>query len=489
MASALAGRRHLDGLEAALERAVLLDRLAELRGRGGADALNFAARKRRLQDVGGVQRTFRRTGAHQGVQLVDEDDGVLVLHQLLHDGLEPLFELAAVLGAGHDQRKVQRQDALVGQERRHVALGDALRQAFHDGGLAHARLADQHRVVLGAAAEDLHHALQFVVAADERVERVVHGGLREVAAEFRQQGAFLGTRGGHLLALRTLQLLADGGEPQPALVQNLGGEALLFAQQAQQQVLGPDVLVAQPLGFFGAVGQHALAFVAEGQVHRSGDLLADGGVSFDLLADGFHRRVGTQEPVGQRLVFPQQAQQQVFRLDVRAAELAGLVAREKDHPPRLLRVSLEHRTARPPKTKDTPYRCPGCESFPPAGTKPPFSMAQNAVATPRKRQIVRDENRGELVRAVQTFQELEDHLPGPEIQVPGRLVGEQNRRLAHQRAGQHDPLLLSARKFTGAVRWPAPAAPLHPTSPAIPRPPAHAASPESATASSHFPAR
>ena len=200
-----AGRRHLDGLEAALQRAVLLDGLAEFGGRGGADALDFAARKGRLQDVGGVQRPFGRTRAHQGVQLVDEDDGVLVLHQLLHDGLEPLFELAAVLGAGHDQRKVQRQDALVGQERRHVALGDALRQAFHDGGLAHARLADQHRVVLGAAAEDLHHALQLVVAADERVERVVHGGLGEVAAEFRQQRAFLGTRGGHFLALRTLQ--------------------------------------------------------------------------------------------------------------------------------------------------------------------------------------------------------------------------------------------------------------------------------------------
>src|ERR1035437_5401117 len=56
-----------------------------------------------------------------GWQLVDEDDGVLVLHQLLHNGFEPLFKLAAILGAGHDQREVQRQDALVGQERRHVA--------------------------------------------------------------------------------------------------------------------------------------------------------------------------------------------------------------------------------------------------------------------------------------------------------------------------------------------------------------------------------
>ena len=343
MASRFVRRRHLDGLEAALERPVLLDRLAELGRRGGADALDLAARERRLQDVGGVQRTFGRARAHQRVQLVDEDDGVLVLHQLLHDGLQPLFELAAVLGAGHDQRKVQRQDALVGQEGRHVALGDALRQAFDDGRLADARLADQHRIVLGAAAEDLDHPLQFVIAPDQRVEGVVHGGLGQIAAELRQQRAFLGPRGRHLFTLRTRQFLADGGQPQTALVQDLRGETLLFAQQAQQQVLGADVLVVQPLGFFRAIGQHALAFVAQRQIHGGGNLLADGGVAFDLLADRLHGGMRTQEPVRQRLVFAQQAEEQVFGLDVRTAELAGLVPREEDHPPRLLRVTLKHK--------------------------------------------------------------------------------------------------------------------------------------------------
>ena len=343
-----AGRRNLDGLEAALERAVLFDGLAELGRRGRADALDFAARQRRLQDIGGVERTFGRTGAHQGVQLVDEDDGVLILHQLLHDGLQALFELAAILGAGHDQGKIQRQDALVGQERRHVALGDALGQAFHDGGLAHARLADQHRVVLGAAAQDLDHALQFVIAADQRIERVVHGGLGQVAAEFGQQRAFLGAVGGHLFGLRTRQLFANGGKAQAALMQDLGGEALLFAQQAQQQVLGADVLVVQALGFFGAIGQHALALVAQRQIHGGGNLFANRGVAFDLLADGFDRRVRPQKTVGQRLIFAQQTQQQMLGFDIRAAELAGLVAGEKDDPPGLFRITFKH-------DRDAPY--------------------------------------------------------------------------------------------------------------------------------------
>ena len=162
------GRRDLDGLEAALERAVFLDGLAVFGRRGGADALNFAAGERGLEDVGGVERAFGRAGADQGVQLVDEDDGVLILHQLFHDGLEALFKLAAIFGSGDDEGQIEREDALVGEEAGNVAVGDALREAFDDGGLADAGLADEHRVVLGAAAEDLDDALEFLIAADER---------------------------------------------------------------------------------------------------------------------------------------------------------------------------------------------------------------------------------------------------------------------------------------------------------------------------------
>src|SRR5215212_7193620 len=52
----LGRRRDLDGLEPAFERAVLLDGLAEVGGRRGADALNLAARERRLEDVRRVER-------------------------------------------------------------------------------------------------------------------------------------------------------------------------------------------------------------------------------------------------------------------------------------------------------------------------------------------------------------------------------------------------------------------------------------------------
>src|SRR5690242_14583248 len=50
----------------------------------------------------------------------------------------------------------------------------------------------------------------------------------------------------------------------------------------------------------------------------------------------------TQEPIRQCFVFAQQAQQKVFGLDVRRAELAGFVTSKKDYPPRLFCVAFKH---------------------------------------------------------------------------------------------------------------------------------------------------
>ena len=47
---------------------------------------------------------------------------------------------------------------------------DAVREAFGDRGLADAGLADERRVVLGAAREDLDDPLDLLLAADDRVE-------------------------------------------------------------------------------------------------------------------------------------------------------------------------------------------------------------------------------------------------------------------------------------------------------------------------------
>ena len=147
---------------------------------------------------------------------------------------------------------VERQQLLVLEAFRHVAVEDAQRQAFDDRGLADAGLADQHRIVLGAAGQHLDGAADFLVAADHRVELAVARGLGQVAGIFLQRviGVF-GRRavGGAALAQgfdRRVEVLRRDA----ALGENASGLAVLLQRQAQQQPLDGDETVA---GLFGGL--------------------------------------------------------------------------------------------------------------------------------------------------------------------------------------------------------------------------------------------
>ena len=125
------------GLEATLQGLVLLDVLAVLVERGGADAVQVAASQGGLQEVRGVRRPLRAARAHDRVQLVDEEDDVAARRlDLLEDRLHALLELAAVLRAGEHRAQVEREEATALQDLGHVAGDDAPGEALGDGGLA-----------------------------------------------------------------------------------------------------------------------------------------------------------------------------------------------------------------------------------------------------------------------------------------------------------------------------------------------------------------
>ncbi len=142
------GHRHR--LEAPLQCGILLDVFLVLVQRRGADQVEFTARHHRFEHVGHVQPAFATAlaGTDDGVHLVDEQNQLaLVLGHLLQHLLHALLELAAIFGAGHHGVDVEFHQALVAQGLGHFTRHHALRQPFDDGGLAHTRLADQHRVV------------------------------------------------------------------------------------------------------------------------------------------------------------------------------------------------------------------------------------------------------------------------------------------------------------------------------------------------------
>ena len=282
-------------------------------------------------------------GADQRVQLVDEHDDVRVLGELLHDRLEALFELTAVLRAGDDQRDIQRQKALVSEEMRDVAVDDLLREPLDDRRLPHAGLADEDGVVLGPAAENLLDALHLEMAAHQRIELVFHGRFGQVPRELGQKRRLLHAREGGLFVQQRDDVFADGVEPHPLFHEDRRRDRTLFAQDAEQQMLGADVVVQQAVRFFRGKLQHALGFGAERDLDRRRDLLAEHGPAFDLLPDAFEGEVRAgKDPAGQALAFPDQSEQQVLGLDRDAPELTGLVPREEEDTSRPFRIAFEH---------------------------------------------------------------------------------------------------------------------------------------------------
>ena len=184
----LDGVRHrrlfdLDRLEAPLECGVFLEVLAVLVERRRADGLQFTASEHRLEDRRRVDGAFGRTGTDERVQLVDEDDDVAAGADLFEHLLEALFEIAAITRTGDQRAQIERVDLLALDGLGDIAAGNGLREAFDDGGLADTRLADEHRIVLGAPRQHLHDPLGLALATDDRIELLVAGELREVAAE------------------------------------------------------------------------------------------------------------------------------------------------------------------------------------------------------------------------------------------------------------------------------------------------------------------
>ena len=168
--------------EAPLERRILFDVLAVFVERRRADHVQLAACKHRFEQVARVHRAFGFARAHDGVQLVDEEDDLTFGgRNVLEHGFEALFEFAAVLRTGDQRAHVERDDALVLEAFRDVAADDALRESLDDRGLAHAGIADEHRIVLRSAREHLDDAPNLFVASDHRVEFAALRFQRKVA--------------------------------------------------------------------------------------------------------------------------------------------------------------------------------------------------------------------------------------------------------------------------------------------------------------------
>ncbi len=218
-----------------------------------------------------------------------------VLH-LFDALLQAVLELAAILAARNKRRHVKREQALVAQKVGNLVRDDELRESFGDCGFAHARLADEQRVVLLATREHLHDALDLARAADDWVELAVGCLLRKVGAELLQsmlsgdgpiaskalRPAYTGA-----LPTRSFKARANVVALHAQAAEHVESRSLTLAHDAQKQMLGRDIGLPHLHSLAQRVLEHALHARSEGKVPGHIGALVDG----HHLADGLHHRV------------------------------------------------------------------------------------------------------------------------------------------------------------------------------------------------------
>mmetsp|Transcript_31540 Transcript_31540/g.74457 ORF Transcript_31540/g.74457 Transcript_31540/m.74457 type:complete len:588 (-) Transcript_31540:52-1815(-) len=355
--------RHLHGLEAALEGSVLLNVLPVLGQGGRADALQLAARQGRLEDVGGVDGALGGPGADQGVQLINEEDRVVALGHLLDHVLQALLELAAVLGVGDEHAELEGDEPLVLEALRHLAVRDHLGEPLGDGGLAHARVAQEDRVVLAAAAQHLQAAAHLVAPSDDRVEQARTSLGSQVDAALRERRVLAvgpAARAHQLECLSLLHLRCDLGliklerrqQPRRRRVR------LLILQHREDELLRAHELAALlaaveggaegALGVLGEGEQLVLARRREEPVQRREGRVARVEHGFDRVA----LDAATLQRLLHRALLDARGEQQVLRLHLGAAEVPRLDLRVHDHAHRVLVKLVEEHQGRRPNTVD-----------------------------------------------------------------------------------------------------------------------------------------
>src|SRR3990167_3122432 len=199
--------QNMHRLEAPLECGVALDVLLVLAQSRRTYDMQVASRQCRLQHIARVHRALGGAGPYHRMYFIDEQQ-YLAFRALyfLHYRLKPLFELAAVLGTRNKGAEVERYQVFIAQGIRHVAHGYALCKSLCYGRFAHARLADEYGVVLGAAGKYLDYAAYFLIAANDWVELVLMRHFGERARVLLQSAIFLGHfRNGGFLRAQFLQ--------------------------------------------------------------------------------------------------------------------------------------------------------------------------------------------------------------------------------------------------------------------------------------------
>ena len=272
-----------------------------------------------------------------------------MLLDLLHHLLQALFEIAAIARAGKQRAHVEGEDGGAFQHLRHLALHDLAGESLRDGGLADAGIADEERVVLLAAAQDLDRALHLRLAADQRIDLAVLRllvevdaiGIEGIALLLLARVVFFLRRtlvGGFLLGAARRTALGEAGALGDAvadvvdrvvaghvlLLQEIGGVALALGEDGDEHVGARHLVAAGGLDVDHRALDHALEAGCRLRILASvGDKVGEFAVDVldEVAAENVEIDIAGPHDGG-RILVVDQGQEEVFERRVFVATLA-----------------------------------------------------------------------------------------------------------------------------------------------------------------------
>ena len=230
------------------------------------------------------------------MDLVDEENGVVLLFEFGHHRLEAFLEITPIARSGQQGAHVEREDRRAFQNVRHLLLDDTPGQSLGNRRLADARIADVERIVLGPAAENLNGPLDLMRPSDQGIDLAPLGLGVQIDAVGVQR---LATLLDHLLALLFLGALdrsalflaghlsdsvanvVDGVQPgHLLLLQEVDRIGFALAEDGDQHVGARHFLATGVLDMDGRALQDALESgcrlcIADMRVDQIGELVID----------------------------------------------------------------------------------------------------------------------------------------------------------------------------------------------------------------------
>ncbi len=174
-------------LETPLQSLILLDILAVLVESSCADTVELAPCQHRLEQIAGVHGSVSLSGAHDRVELIDEQQDLAVaVFDLIENSLQSLLELAPVLCTCNEGAHIQRENLSVLQAVGHVPCDYSQGKTLGNGGLSDTGLTDENRVVLCLSGEDPDHVADLAVTADNRIQLSTASQVHQLLAVLSQ---------------------------------------------------------------------------------------------------------------------------------------------------------------------------------------------------------------------------------------------------------------------------------------------------------------